>query len=155
MPRGDIKLGEDGPQMNWVTVEGDVLKATGSDLMVDNDARRGGHTGGYRRALVHDFEDGLTVNFANDYKGGLTLNDARVNLRLVIQGPDLELPKNGTPGELLFVQSLPSDPDGPPDTTGVGIATCSLWLCVPHDVGVEPGAWWQRIPLDDPVQGTA
>lgn len=29
---------------------------------------------GMRRALVHDFDDGLTINWANDYRGGVTVN---------------------------------------------------------------------------------
>jgi hypothetical protein len=28
----------------------------------------------YRRALVHDFDDGLTINWDNDYPGGVTIN---------------------------------------------------------------------------------
>ena len=29
---------------------------------------------GMRRALVHDFDDGLTMNWAKDYPGGVTIN---------------------------------------------------------------------------------
>jgi hypothetical protein len=43
--------------------------------MIDNPARRGANSSPrHRRALVHDMADGLTVNFGNDYTGGLTLN---------------------------------------------------------------------------------
>ena len=31
----------------------------------------------YRRAFVHDFDDGLTVNWVNDYAGGVTINGVK------------------------------------------------------------------------------
>lgn len=66
----DIKLDEgDG---NWLVIEGTVLKTTASDLMLDSPGRRR-QTGGFRRALVHDSRDGLTVNYNGDYPGGVTV----------------------------------------------------------------------------------
>lgn len=56
----DIKLGE-----NNVAVEA-------TDLLLDHPSRRK-VAGGQRRALVHDFDDGLTLNWANDYPGGVTI----------------------------------------------------------------------------------
>jgi hypothetical protein len=68
----DIVLDDNGG--NWITVDAGVVRTTATDVMIDNLARRGAATSPHRRALVHDMTDGLTVNFANDYTGGLTLN---------------------------------------------------------------------------------
>jgi hypothetical protein len=61
-----------------VHAEGSVLKVTCFDVELDNAGRR--RSGGaHRRALVHDFTDGLTLNWDNDYPGGVTINgDLRV-----------------------------------------------------------------------------
>lgn len=67
----DIKLDQQGG--SWVLVDSAVLKCTASDLMLDSPARRGGRGGTHRRALVHDASDGLTINFAQDYQGGVTV----------------------------------------------------------------------------------
>ena len=67
----DIKLDQgDG---SWLLFEGSVLKTTAADFMLDSAGRR--HPGGpaYRRALVHDFQDGLTINYNGDYRGGVTV----------------------------------------------------------------------------------
>lgn len=67
----DVKLDqEDG---NFLHLEARVVKAVGSDFMLDSPERRKG-ANPFRRALVHDQGDGLTVNFAGDYPGGVTLN---------------------------------------------------------------------------------
>jgi hypothetical protein len=58
---------------NNVEVEGGVLKCTTFDVELDNTGRRSNNTG-KRRALVHDFQDGLTLNWNNDYPGGIRLN---------------------------------------------------------------------------------
>jgi hypothetical protein len=63
----DIKF--DG---EWVTVEGNWLKVRTLDLMLDAQSRRINNTG-YRRALVHDSGDKLTVNYAKDYPGGVNI----------------------------------------------------------------------------------
>jgi hypothetical protein len=66
----DIKLDEvDG---NWLVLEGAVVKTTAADLMIDSPGRRSS-PGGFRRALVHDQRDGLTINFNADYPGGVTI----------------------------------------------------------------------------------
>jgi hypothetical protein len=67
----DIKLDQQGG--NWLILEGSVLKTTAADLMLDSPARRRGGTSPHRRALVHDAQDGLTINFAGDYPGGVTV----------------------------------------------------------------------------------
>lgn len=68
----DIKLDQgDG---NWLVAEGNVLKTTAADFMLDSPARRRGGGGPHRRALVHDANDGLTLNFGGDYPGGVTVS---------------------------------------------------------------------------------
>jgi hypothetical protein len=67
----DIKLDQQGG--NWLILEGSVVKATAADLMLDSPARRRPGGGPHRRALVHDFQDGLTINFNGDYPGGVTV----------------------------------------------------------------------------------
>jgi hypothetical protein len=58
-----------------VTVQGSVLLCQTSDLVLDNEGRRGPkNRSASRRALVHDQRDGLTLNFNGDYPGGVTIN---------------------------------------------------------------------------------
>jgi hypothetical protein len=48
------------------------------DLRLDAEDRRTQHRSSeHRRALVHDHGDGLTVNWADDYPGGVTLVGVR------------------------------------------------------------------------------
>lgn len=64
----DIRfVGED------VHIEGNVQKVTCYDIELDNAGRRS-NAAGNRRAFVHDFQDGLTLNWARDYPGGVTIN---------------------------------------------------------------------------------
>jgi hypothetical protein len=56
-----------------------VVKAIGSDFMLDSPDRRKNATP-FRRALVHDQSDGLTVNFSGDYPGGVAINGSVINL---------------------------------------------------------------------------
>ena len=56
-----------------VTVLCDNLKVQGHDLLLDSPARRRAQSHGFRRALVHDQNDGLTINFNGDYPGGVTI----------------------------------------------------------------------------------
>jgi hypothetical protein len=67
----DIKF--DG---EFVIIEGNWTRAATLDLMLDAPSRRT-NTSGFRRALVHDFGDGLTMNYANDYPSGVAINGAR------------------------------------------------------------------------------
>jgi hypothetical protein len=56
----------------FLTLTARVVKHAASDFMLDSvDRRRGGAE--FRRALVHDETDGLTLNFAGDYPGGVTI----------------------------------------------------------------------------------
>ena len=67
----DVKLDQvDG---SFLVLEGRVVKANAADFMLDFPARRI-KPNPFRRALVHNQSDGLTVNFNGDYPGGITLN---------------------------------------------------------------------------------
>ncbi len=68
----DVRL--DG---NTATIEGDVVKTTAFDVVIDAPSRRHA-SGGNRRALVHDFNDGLTLNWAGDYPNGVTVEGFRL-----------------------------------------------------------------------------
>ncbi|GAA2736337.1 hypothetical protein GCM10009867_20800 [Pedococcus aerophilus] len=61
---------------DWILLEGAVTKSATSDFMLDTAGRRATNTP-YRRALVHDFTDGLTLNWDRDYPGGVTINDTK------------------------------------------------------------------------------
>jgi hypothetical protein len=67
----DIKLDQQGG--NWVVVESDVLKTTAADFISDSPSRRLAGGNPHRRALVHGSGDVLTINFGNDYRGGVTV----------------------------------------------------------------------------------
>lgn len=58
-----------------VTVLCQNLNVQGHDFLLDSAERRKPPLAPprFRRALVHDQNDGLTVNFAGDYPGGLSL----------------------------------------------------------------------------------
>jgi hypothetical protein len=71
----DVRLDE-GSDGSFIVLEGRVVKAAGSDFMLDSSERRIGKKP-FRRALVHDQNDGLTVNFNGDYPGGVTLVDVK------------------------------------------------------------------------------
>jgi hypothetical protein len=79
----DIKLDQQGG--DWLVFAAGVLKTTASDLILDSPGRRRGGPSPHRRALVHDAQDGLTINFAGDYPGGVTVTG-----NLVVSG-DLRL----------------------------------------------------------------
>jgi hypothetical protein len=84
----DVKLDQvDG---TYLVLEGRVVKAITSDFMLDSAARHTGATP-FRRALVHDYGDGLTVNYNGDYPGGVRL----VGVTEIIpqhRGPRSQLP---------------------------------------------------------------
>lgn len=58
---------------DMIHLEGLVVRATANDLILDAAARRRTNTP-FRRALVHDFDDGLTLNWDHDYPGGVSVN---------------------------------------------------------------------------------
>ncbi|MBA4607148.1 hypothetical protein H1W00_01495 [Aeromicrobium sp. Marseille-Q0843] len=61
---------------DFIHLEGLVVRATANDLMLDATARRRTNTP-FRRALVHDFDDGLTLNWDSDYPGGVSVNSCK------------------------------------------------------------------------------
>ena len=70
-----IKDGEE------VVVQAFTLKQEGADYKLDYQPRRSNNTP-HRRTLVHDFQDGITINWANDYPGGVTINGGNAGIDL-------------------------------------------------------------------------
>lgn len=64
----DVKFDGD-----WIILEGNWTRVRTLDLMLDAAARRITPTG-HRRALVHDHNDRLTINYAGDYPNGVRVN---------------------------------------------------------------------------------
>ena len=62
---------------NSVIIEGDATISRMPDLVLDEASRRRRRDGA-RRALVHDFEDGLTANWDDDYPGGVTVRGTKL-----------------------------------------------------------------------------
>ncbi|MBQ1052264.1 hypothetical protein KBX50_27895 [Micromonospora sp. C51] len=151
----DIRL-DDGNNADWISIEAAVVNARAADLILDSAARRGAGGGPFRRALVHNSEDGLTVNFNGDYPGGVRINGARLNLRVIEQsGPTPKLPRTGQVGDLVLVRNT-----GSQRINGAVVAEwdrCSLWLCVPSGrvVTATGTAYWQEIQMGEPVAGEA
>ena len=54
------------------------LNVHGTDFVIDSPVRRKPNGPRLRRALVHDESDGLSINFGNDYPGGVTMGGVRV-----------------------------------------------------------------------------
>jgi hypothetical protein len=67
----DVRLDEGNG--NTLVLDAPVVKAISTDFLLDSPARRSNLQNPNRRALVHDFQDGLTINFGGDYPGGVTL----------------------------------------------------------------------------------
>ena len=144
----DIKI-DDGESQDWVTVQANVLHVQASDVIVDQPARRVNQSG-FRRALVHDQRDGLTINFNGDYPGGVAIVNARLNLKTTDQDSvnEPQLPHDASVGDLILVR----------EKQGKGIAEkvareSALWLCV--DVPLLGGAQWQMLLMGNKVSGTA
>jgi hypothetical protein len=148
MMDADFKF--DLTRSGWAVIEGSVLDAKVSDIILDSPARRGPDGGPFRRALVHDQSDGLTVNFNGDYPGGVRINNVSLNLKVLHQsGGSPVLPKEGSPGDILMIVNTTMI-----EHTPVGVNT-SLWLCVPAStIAVALGATWQQIQLGSTVHGT-
>lgn len=97
----DLLLDDNGGE--WITLSAAVLSTNASDVMIDNPDRRMPEGPEFRRALVHDETDGLSVNFADDYPGGLTLTGVvKIIAKEVVTGdpPDLTLPPKKIPWNL-------------------------------------------------------
>jgi len=146
----DIRLDDDSSEQ-WVTVAARVLNVAGSDLLLDSPERRSGAGSRFRRALVHDSNDGLTINFGDDYPGGVRINDATLKLRCLHQGATPQLPKTGELGELLVTRNVTTV-----EGTVIG-ETCSLWLCVGRPEQrrrISGAASWLPLTTGSPVVGT-
>ena len=66
-----------------LTLVAPVLRVEGHDVIVDSPERRKPNGPAFRRGLVHDQNDGLTINFNGDYPGGVTINGINA---LVVHG---------------------------------------------------------------------
>ncbi|KJK46833.1 hypothetical protein UK23_22400 [Lentzea aerocolonigenes] len=146
--RSDIRL--DADKDGWVTIDGAVLNVTASDVILEQKAYRTDKGGEYRRALVHDLNDGLTINFDRDYPGGVTVHNANLNLSQSVQlgTGEPSLPRDAATGDLVFIRRYflrPLDLKTTFDET-------TLWLCVGRRSG--GGALWSKVPLGEPVEGT-
>ena len=65
------------------------VKVEATDLCLDSPLRRTNNSP-FRRALVHDYEDGLTLNWDNDYPGGVKIvGDLKLGGKIISQGIDL------------------------------------------------------------------
>lgn len=79
----DVRLDQvDG---TFLELDARVVKVISSDFMLDQPTRRNGG-GPHRRALVHDQNDGLTINFNGDYPGGVTLVGLKTLEKLEVRG---------------------------------------------------------------------
>ncbi|MFK5690929.1 hypothetical protein ACI3EY_14830 [Ornithinimicrobium sp. LYQ92] len=148
----DVRL-DDDPTESWVTIDGQVLNIAGSDLILSSTERRGTHGGQFRRALVHDTNDGLTVNFAHDYTGGVKINGASLNLKVVSQGQKSELPKAGNAGDLVLTRNVTSIEGG-----AVVGESFTLWLCTGSPAQtrrLNAAASWLPISTGEAVVGTS
>jgi hypothetical protein len=97
-----------------VTVLGSNLNVQGHDFLLDSPDRRQSAGSRFRRALVHDQNDGLTINFAGDYPGGVTLVNLNTLETLHVRGDiTFGMPgvRAGTPGIVLVPVSLAKEID--------------------------------------------
>jgi hypothetical protein len=85
----------------------DNFKVQGHDLLLDAPARRTPNGPVNRRALVHDENDGLTLNYSRDYPGGVTIDTSKLVLTGDLQvtmadrvGPDGRVSYPGGPTSL-------------------------------------------------------
>lgn len=175
----DIILDDGGQER--ITLAATAVKTTASDFIMDSPVR---HTGkpGLRRALVHDPNDGLTLNYNGDYPGGVKIVDANLRLRIHAQvGTNPVLPKRANVGDVYAVvcisplseigQEVSAGRSGQgnarsPVAAGLGSLTVegiaaqlspsgeniSLWLCVRG--GSSRLAYWREIPLGTTIKGS-
>jgi len=148
----DIRLddGPDGQAEGWLTIETNVLNVLGSDLILDSPGRRQNKSR-FRRALVHDQSDGISINFGDDYPGGVTIERAQIRLKPIEQDSvsHPKLPMAGRVGDLALVHSLVSPVAGElKPQEGEQVA---LWICVGLARGI---AQWQMVSLGKTVAGS-
>lgn len=72
-----------------VFVDGRATYLRMPDLLLDAPDRRT-PSGDFRRALVHDFNDGLTINWGGDYPAGVTIQgQVQIPAGLTVRGRDV------------------------------------------------------------------
>ena len=76
---------EASPDDNVLNIASRVTM-TGSDFQIFDTSRSGTAGGSTRRALVHNGGDNLTINYAGDYTGGVTINSPSTATTLQING---------------------------------------------------------------------
>lgn len=129
----DIRL-ED----NRLVLEGDArVDVIAADLVLEHPSRRSSPEG-FRRALVHTEEDGLTINVNRDYPGGvmiegtLRLDQVGIEGRLLL---DMDPP---TPGANIGVEVGPGvNPDFQPDLVDLDIEGLFDNVASPVNVAAE------------------
>jgi hypothetical protein len=105
----------------WVTIGGSILKSQTTDFMLDSPDRRKETTTPYRRALVHDFNDGLTINYNNDYPGGVTLNGVTLLNGASLNGASLNGVALNNVSAITPVNSIPATGNATPLVINGGI----------------------------------
>lgn len=138
----DIRL-DGGDDQNIVDIDCEFLRTSANDVVIDAPKRRSNRTG-YRRALIHDHNDGLTINYNGDYPGGVRIIDAMLNLRVVEQDSvESELPLDAPIGTLMLVINR--------NMIGGDVIAVfpHLWLCT--EIGVRGRSLWREVQLGDPT----
>ena len=117
----DIEFPANSNVMRLICNRVDVLA---SDLVLDSPARRKPNGPRFRRALVHDESDGLTINFAGDYPGGVTVVNVAHVFPVVKRRDDghaetdKPYPTFTVHGRITYeTEQLVGDPDGDPNET--------------------------------------
>lgn len=149
----DIVLDEDDG--NVVRITANRVDIDGSDLNLSAPSRKTGEGSELRRALVHDENDGLTINFNGDYPGGVTIvglkNPGSHTMPKIPVVNSLEkLSATGKIGELVLVQRTVKQ-----GTTYVPGTFTSLFVCIGSTTYARGTvAQWQEIALGKTVDGT-
>lgn len=116
----ELVINYKGDYPGGVVIQGEVkipdkvvgnLHFVATDLLLDHPGRRQ-KAEEMRRALVHDFQDGLTINWDRDYPGGVTIQgEVKMPHKLAVNRIEfmmeemqrIELP-SGLPGPLIPVR---------------------------------------------------
>jgi hypothetical protein len=135
---------------NCVSLSCTELATSAFDITIDNPTSRSA-TGGARRALRHDNQDGLSINPERDYPAGVSMQCATINLKVNEQhAMAAALPKRARMGDLFLVHTsytVAAHSDEPRHI----VETCTLWLCVGTTGGI---ANWAQVGLGAAVPGT-